>query len=74
MSVASEVTRLMRGVVDALPEGSLEERLNNAHREGTAAAREAPGPTRAHRICISGIQWSLSKLREFQELGHTVVF
>lgn len=73
MSVASEITRLMRGVVDALPEGSLEERLNNAHREGRplrvklGADPSAPDLHLGHTVV-------LSKLREFQELGHTVVF
>jgi tyrosyl-tRNA synthetase len=73
MSVALEVTRLMRGVVDALPGGSLEERLSHARQEGRplrvklGADPSAPDLHLGHTVV-------LSKLREFQELGHTVVF
>lgn len=73
MSVASEMDRLMRGVVDALPAGELEARLATAQREGRAlrvklgADPSAPDLHLGHTVV-------LTKLRQFQELGHTVVF
>ncbi len=74
MSGASrEIERLMRGVVDVLPEGALAERLGAARREGRplrvklGADPSAPDLHLGHMVVVT-------KLREFQDLGHTVVF
>ncbi len=73
MSARADASRIMRGVVDALPAGELEERLELARREGRSlriklgADPSAPDLHLGHTVV-------LSKLREFQELGHTVVF
>ncbi len=69
----SEIARLMRGVVDALPDGELEPRLAAARAEGRplriklGADPSAPDLHLGHTVV-------LAKLRDFQELGHTVVF
>lgn len=65
--------RLCRGVVDVLPEGELERRLETARKEGRplrvklGADPSAPDLHLGHTVV-------LSKLRDFQDLGHTVVF
>ncbi len=70
---AADASRLMRGVVDTLPAGELEERLATAEREGRplrvklGADPSAPDLHLGHTVV-------LTKLREFQDLGHTVVF
>lgn len=72
-TVSSEVARLMRGVVDALPEGELERRIEAARVEGRplriklGADPSAPDLHLGHTVV-------LEKLRDFQELGHTVIF
>jgi tyrosyl-tRNA synthetase len=69
----AEVRKLMRGVVDSLPAGGLEERLGTARRERRplrvklGADPSAPDLHLGHAVV-------LQKLREFQECGHTVVF
>ncbi len=73
MSVTADVALLMRGVVDALPGGELEQRLATAQREGRplrvklGADPSAPDLHLGHTVV-------LTKLREFQDLGHTVIF
>ena len=70
---SSEMARLMRGVVDVLPEGELERRLEMVRREGRplrvklGADPSAPDLHLGHTVV-------LAKLREFQLLGHVVVF
>lgn len=70
---ASALERLCRGVVDVLPEGELERRLEMARQEGRplrvklGADPSAPDLHLGHTVV-------LSKLRDFQDLGHTVVF
>lgn len=73
MSVATNVARLVRGAVDVLPEGELEQRVALAEREGRplrvklGADPSAPDLHLGHTVV-------LTKLREFQDLGHTVIF
>lgn len=73
MSSGDEVRKLMRGVIDALPEGGLEERVASARREGRplrvklGADPSAPDLHLGHTVV-------LRKLRDFQDCGHTVVF
>lgn len=73
MSSAVEVQRLLQGVVDALPEGALEERVAKARRENRplrvklGADPSAPDLHLGHAVV-------LEKLRDFQDCGHTVVF
>jgi tyrosyl-tRNA synthetase len=69
----STLERLCRGTVDVLPEGELERRLETARSEGRplrvklGADPSAPDLHLGHTVV-------LSKLRDFQDLGHTVVF
>lgn len=69
----STLERLCRGTVDVLPEGELERRLEAARKEGRplrvklGADPSAPDLHLGHTVV-------LSKLRDFQDLGHTVVF
>lgn len=69
----SALERLRRGAVDVLPEGDLERRLETARQEGRplrvklGADPSAPDLHLGHTVV-------LSKLRDFQDLGHTVVF
>jgi len=69
----ADMERLTRGTVDVLPAGELEARLVSAQREGRplrvklGADPSAPDLHLGHTVV-------LSKLRDFQELGHTVVF
>lgn len=69
----SMLERLCRGAVDVLPEGDLERRLETARQEGRplrvklGADPSAPDLHLGHTVV-------LSKLRDFQDLGHTVVF
>lgn len=69
----SALERLRRGTVDVLPEGELERRLETARQEGRplrvklGADPSAPDLHLGHTVV-------LSKLRDFQDLGHTVVF
>src|ERR1044071_6475793 len=73
MTVAGDVARLLRGVVDLLPEGQLEQRLTLAKQERRplrvklGADPSAPDLHLGHTVV-------LTKLREFQDLGHTVIF
>lgn len=73
MSRLTDISQLLRGVVDVLPRGGLEERLAVARREGRplrvklGADPSAPDLHLGHSVV-------LAKLRDFQELGHTVVF
>jgi tyrosyl-tRNA synthetase len=73
MTVAGDVARLLRGVVDLLPEGLLEQRLTLAKQERRplrvklGADPSAPDLHLGHTVV-------LTKLREFQDLGHTVIF
>ena len=74
VSVASEqLDRLMRGVVDALPGGRARGALATASREGRplrvklGADPTAPDLHLGHTVV-------LTKLRQFQDLGHTVIF
>jgi len=65
--------RLLRGAVDVIPEGALEARLDLAAREGRplrvklGADPSAPDLHLGHGVV-------LAKLRDFQDLGHQVVF
>jgi tyrosyl-tRNA synthetase len=71
--ISSEIGRLTRGAIDVLPEGELEQRLAAARREGRplriklGADPSAPDLHLGHTVV-------LTKLRDFQDLGHTVVF
>src|SRR6185369_1270133 len=73
MSVEADVERLRRGVVDLVPEDGLAAKLELAAREKRplrvklGADPSAPDLHLGHTVV-------LSKLREFQELGHTVIF
>jgi tyrosyl-tRNA synthetase len=70
---SAEIARLTAGVIDVVPEGGLEERLASARREGRAlriklgADPSAPDLHLGHAVV-------LSKLRDFQQCGHRVVF
>ncbi len=70
---ASALERLHLGVVDVLPEGELERRLEAVRKEGRplrvklGADPSAPDLHLGHTVV-------LSKLRDFQDLGHTVIF
>lgn len=69
----TELERLRRGVVDLISERELAVRLEAARREGRplrvklGADPSAPDLHLGHTV-------ALSKLRDFQDLGHTVVF
>src|SRR6185437_7316225 len=65
---ASDATFLLRNVVDALPEGALERQLAEGRplRVKLGIDPTAPDIHLGHTVV-------LSKLREFQDLGHTVV-
>ena len=69
----TECERLTRGAVDVLPAGELEARLAAAKEQGRplrvklGADPSAPDLHLGHTVV-------LSKLRDFQDLGHTVVF
>ena len=69
----NELERLTCGAVDVLPAGELQERLVAARRDGRplrvklGADPSAPDLHLGHTVV-------LSKLRDFQDLGHTVVF
>src|SRR6185369_93301 len=73
MSVEADVERLRRGVVDLVPEDGLAAKLELAAREKRplrvklGADPSAPDLHLGHTVV-------LSKLREFQELGHVVIF
>jgi tyrosyl-tRNA synthetase len=70
---SADVARLAHGTIDVLPEGELEGRLAQAKRENRplriklGADPSAPDLHLGHTVV-------LSKLREFQDLGHTVIF
>jgi tyrosyl-tRNA synthetase len=65
---AETAARLTRNAVDSLPAGALEERLASGRplRAKLGIDPTAPDLTLGHTVV-------LSKLREFQDLGHTVV-
>jgi tyrosyl-tRNA synthetase len=65
---AETAARLTRNTVDSLPAGALEERLASGRplRAKLGIDPTAPDLTLGHTVV-------LSKLREFQDLGHTVV-
>jgi tyrosyl-tRNA synthetase len=71
--VTAELERLRRGAVDVIPGGELEARLERARREKRplrvklGADPSAPDLHLGHTVV-------LSKLRDFQDQGHTVVF
>src|SRR5713226_100453 len=73
MGVDADVARLRRGVVDLVPEDGLAAKLESAAREGRplrvklGADPSAPDLHLGHTVV-------LAKLREFQDLGHTVIF
>jgi tyrosyl-tRNA synthetase len=73
MSVEAAVARLCHGVADVVPEGELAGKLELAEREGRplrvklGADPSAPDLHLGHTVV-------LAKLREFQALGHTVIF
>ncbi len=70
---SDDIERLCRGTVDIVPEGGLASKVALAHREGRplrvklGADPSAPDLHLGHTVV-------LAKLREFQELGHQVVF
>jgi tyrosyl-tRNA synthetase len=70
---AASLADLCRGAVDVVPDGELEAKLALAEREGRplriklGADPSAPDLHLGHTVV-------LAKLREFQELGHTVIF
>jgi tyrosyl-tRNA synthetase len=73
MSIDADVARLGRGVVDVVPEGELAAKLDLARREQRplrvklGADPSAPDLHLGHTVV-------LRKLREFQDLGHLVIF
>lgn len=73
MGVDADVARLRRGVVDLVPEDGLAAKVESAAREGRplrvklGADPSAPDLHLGHTVV-------LAKLREFQDLGHTVIF
>ena len=74
MSVSRDVVEaLMEGVVDALPEAGLAERLSlAAHEERPLRVKLGADPS-APDLHL-GHTVVLRKLRQFQEFGHTVIF
>lgn len=72
-SIDAQVERLRRGVVDVVPEAELAAKLELARREQRplrvklGADPSAPDLHLGHTVV-------LSKLRDFQDLGHTVIF
>ena len=70
---AAALERLYLGSVDVLPEGELQRRLEKVRQDGRplrvklGADPSAPDLHLGHTVV-------LSKLRDFQDLGHTVVF
>src|SRR6476646_1729431 len=73
MSIDADVARLVRGVVDVVPDGELAAKLALAQREKRplriklGADPSAPDLHLGHTVV-------LRKLRQFQELGHVVIF
>jgi tyrosyl-tRNA synthetase len=73
MSVAADIAQLRQGVVDVVPEHELAAKLDLAAREQRplrvklGADPSAPDLHLGHTVV-------LEKLRQFQELGHTVIF
>jgi len=73
MGTDADAARLARGVVDVVPEGELAAKLALAKREGRplrvklGADPSAPDLHLGHTVV-------LRKLREFQDLGHVVIF
>jgi len=73
MSIDADVARLVRGVVDVVPDGELAAKLALAQREKRplriklGADPSAPDLHLGHTVV-------LRKLREFQDLGHVVIF
>src|SRR5947208_17140448 len=73
MGVDADVAFLRRGAVDLVPEDGLAAKLDIAAREGRplrvklGADPSAPDLHLGHTVV-------LEKLRQFQELGHTVIF
>jgi tyrosyl-tRNA synthetase len=69
---AQQAAWLTRNAVDALPEGGLERKLAEAAREGRPLRVKLGIDPTAPDIHL-GFTVVLGKLREFQDLGHTVV-
>src|SRR6266446_7530081 len=73
MGVDADVAFLRRGAVDLVPEDGLAAKLDIAAREGRplrvklGADPSAPDLHLGHTVV-------LNKLRQFQQLGHTVIF
>src|SRR6266481_2357111 len=73
MAVDADVAQLRQGVVDIIPEDGLSAKLDIVAREGRplrvklGADPSAPDLHLGHTVV-------LEKLRQFQELGHTVIF
>lgn len=73
MTIEEEVALLSRNAVDIVPEGELARKLEEAKREGRklrvklGADPSAPDLHLGHAVV-------LHKLREFQDLGHRVIF
>src|SRR3954464_11134946 len=69
---AEAASFLARNAVDCLPEGALQRRLEEAEREGRPLRVKLGIDPTAPDIHL-GFTVVLQKLREFQDLGHTVV-
>jgi tyrosyl-tRNA synthetase len=72
MNPAEAALFLARNAVDSLPEGGLQRRLEEAEREGRPLRVKLGIDPTAPDIHL-GFTVVLQKLREFQDLGHTVV-
>lgn len=73
MTVEEEVRRLLRGVVACIPEGGLAARLAAAHKENRPLVVKAGFDPTAPDLHL-GHSVLLRKMRQFQDLGHAVVF
>lgn len=73
MNLQKEVAELMRGAAELIPENALDERLKTAQRENRSLVIKAGFDPTAPDLHL-GHTVLLNKMRQFQELGHDVVF
>lgn len=72
-SVAEQVSELRRGTVDIIPEDELVSKLQRAHETGTPLRIKLGMDPTAPDLHL-GHSIVLRKMRQFQDLGHTVIF
>ncbi len=73
MDIAEQMRLLGRGAVEILPHGSLEKKLAEAEKEGRSLRVKAGFDPTAPDLHL-GHTVLLEKLRQFQSLGHQVIF